>query len=347
MPALDIFQNDAFGVVSLTKAINDIPYQPKRLGELGWFSEEGVTTTALMLEREGTTISLIPAGSRGAPGRPEKADKRKLVSLPSVHLPQRATINADEVQNVRAFGSETDEMTVTSLVNKRLVKLRRNIDTTIEWQRMGAVKGQVLDSDGSVLLDLFQTFGLTKTTKALALNVDATKVRTAVVGAKRTMEQKLGGLEYRSIRVLCSASFFDAFVDHPAVQRAWDNFQDRALLQQDLRGPGANGGAGGGGGAPAGGFMFAGCYWEEYRGNISGQSFIADGKAHMVPEGVPDLFSTTYSPADYMETVNTIGLPYYAKQELMDFNKGVEIEAQSNPITYCTRPDALIELSIS
>ncbi len=331
MPALDIFQNDAFGVVSLTKAINDIPYQPKRLAQLGWFSEEGVTTTALMLEREGTTISLIPAGSRGAPGRPEKADKRKLVSLPSVHLPQRATINADEVQNVRAFGSETDEMTVQSLVNKRLVKLRRNIDTTIEWQRMGAIKGQVLDSDGSVLLDLFQTFGLTKTTKALNLNVDATKVRSVVVGAKRTMEQKLGGLEYSGIRVLCSAPFFDAFVDHPAVQRAWDNFQDRAQLQEDLRG----------------GFKFAGVYWEEYRGNISGQSFIADGKAHMVPEGVPDLFSTTYAPADYMETVNTIGLPYYAKQELAEFNKGVEIEAQSNPITFCTRPDALIELSIS
>ncbi len=253
------------------------------------------------------------------------------MSLPSVHLPQRATINADEVQNVRAFGSETDEMTVQSLVNKRLVKLRRNIDTTIEWQRMGAIKGQVLDSDGSVLLDLFQTFGLTKTTKALNLNVDATKVRSVVVGAKRTMEQKLGGLEYSGIRVLCSAPFFDAFVDHPAVQRAWDNFQDRAQLQEDLRG----------------GFKFAGVYWEEYRGNISGQSFIADGKAHMVPEGVPDLFSTTYAPADYMETVNTIGLPYYAKQELAEFNKGVEIEAQSNPITFCTRPDALIELSIS
>jgi hypothetical protein len=331
MPALDIFQNDAFGVVSLTKAINDVPYEPKRLGELGWFSEEGVTTTSLMIEREGTTISLVPSGARGAPAKPVGPDKRKVVPLPAVHLPQRATINADEVQNVRAFGSETDEMTVMSLVNKRLVKLRRNIDTTIEWQRMGAVKGQILDADGSVLLDLFQTFGLSKVTKALALNVDATKLRSLVVGAKRTMEVNLGGLGYRSIRTLCSASFFDAFVDHPAVQRAYDNFQDRAKLQEDLRG----------------GFMWGGVFWEEYRGNISGQPFIADGKAHMVPEGVPDLFSTTYAPADYMETVNTVGLPYYAKQELKEFNKGVEIEAQSNPITFCTRPDALIELSIS
>lgn len=345
MPALNIFEGDAFGVVSLTKAINDVPFQPKRLQQLGWFSEEGVTTTAMMLERQGTTITLIPAASRGAPGRPEKADKRKVVSLPSVHLPQRATINADEVQNVRAFGSETDEMTVMELVNKRLAKLRRNIDTTLEWQRMGAVKGQILDSDGSVLLDLFQTFGLTKTAVTLALSSATTKVRSLAVGYKRTMEDKLGALEYSGVRVLCSNSFFDNFVEHAAVQRAWDNFQDRMMLQQDLRGPGANGGAGGGGGAPAAGFMFAGCIWENYRGNIGGQAFIPDGKAYMVPEGVPDMFSTTYAPADYMETVNTIGLPYYAKQELMEFNKGVEIEAQSNPITFCSRPDAIVEIT--
>ncbi|WP_316150058.1 major capsid protein [Cupriavidus sp. BIC8F] len=347
MPALDIFNNDAFGVVSLTKAINDVPFQPKRIQQLGWFAEDGVSTTSMMIERQGETITLVPAGSRGAPGQNVPRDKRKLVAVPSIHLPQRDTINADEVQNVRAFGSETDEQLVTTLVSKRLMKLRRNIDTTIEYQRMGAIKGQVLDADGSVLLDLFQTFGLSKTTAALALNVDATKLRSKVVGVKRTMEQKLGALEYSGIRVLCSASFFDAFVDHPAVQRAYDNFQDRAMLQQDLRGPGANNGKGGGGGAPSGGFMWAGVVWEEYRGKIGGVDFIADGKAHMVPEGVPALFSTTFVPADYMETVNTMGLPYYAKQELLDFNKGVEIEAQSNPIHLCTRPDAVIELSIS
>ncbi|CAG2126907.1 hypothetical protein LMG31506_00232 [Cupriavidus yeoncheonensis] len=331
MPALDIFNNDAFGLVSLTKAINDAPYQPNRIGELGWFAEDGVSTTSMMVERQGTTISLVPAGSRGSPASPTGADKRKTVPVPSIHLPQRATINADEVQNVRAFGSETDEELVQTIVNKRLVKLRRNIDTTLEYQRVGAVRGQVLDSDGSVLIDLFNTFGLTKTTQAVGLDNTNTKVRSKVVGYKRLIEQKLGALMYRNIRVLCSASFFDAFVEHPAVQRAWDNFQDRAKLADDLRA----------------GFPFSQVLWEEYRGKVGDVDFIPDGKALMVPEGVPELFSTTFVPADYMETVNTLGLPYYAKQEIKDFSKGVDIEAQSNPIHLCTRPDAIIELSIS
>ena len=45
-----------------------------------------------------------------------------------------------------------------------------------------------------------------------------------------------------------------------------------------------------------------------------------------------------------METVNTIGLPLYAKQELMRMNKGVELEAQSNPLNLCTKPRAVIKL---
>ena len=46
-----------------------------------------------------------------------------------------------------------------------------------------------------------------------------------------------------------------------------------------------------------------------------------------------------------METVNTLGLPYYAKQEVMKFNKGVEIETQSNPICLNTLPEAVIKLT--
>lgn len=65
------------------------------------------------------------------------------------------------------------------------------------------------------------------------------------------------------------------------------------------------------------------------------------------PEGVPGMFRTVYSPADYMETVNTVGVPYYAKQERMAFDKGVELEAQSNPICFNQLPEAVIKLSVA
>jgi hypothetical protein len=46
-----------------------------------------------------------------------------------------------------------------------------------------------------------------------------------------------------------------------------------------------------------------------------------------------------------METVNTIGLPYYAKQERIPFDKGVQLELQSNPLHICTKPRAIIKLT--
>lgn len=332
MPSLDIFNDDAFGLVSMTEAINDTPHQPGRLGQLGLFAEDGITTTALQIEQQGTTISLVPAGQRGQSGRVETSDKRKVIPINTVHLPQRATIGADEVQNVRAFGSDSELETVQNVVNKRLAKMRRNLDTTIEYQRIGAIKGQVLDSDGStVLLDLFNTFGVSQTTHAMLLGSDTTKVKVKVVEAARKMEAALGGLQYTGKRVLCSASFFDAFVGQKTVLEAYDRWMDGQFLRDDNRN----------------GFYFAGAYWEEYRGKIGSVNFIADDTAYMIPEGVPDLFVTNYAPADYMETANTLGLPYYAKQELERFGKGVEIESQSNPISICTRPAVPVKLTIA
>ncbi len=57
------------------------------------------------------------------------------------------------------------------------------------------------------------------------------------------------------------------------------------------------------------------------------------------------MFITRYAPADYVETVNTVGIPYYSKAEAMRFNKGIELESQSNPLNLNTRPGAVVRLT--
>ena len=326
---MDIFNDDAFSVVSLTKAIEDTPFVPGRVGQLGIFSEEGVSTTSISIEKVGSTVSLVPAASRGSSGRPMGNDKRQMIPFTATHLPQRASILADEVQNLRAFGSETEVETAQRLMNRKLAKMRRDLDTTIEYQRIGAIKGSILDSDGTTeLLNLHTAFGTSVTSHNLVLGTAGTKVRNKVVEARRKMEAALGGLTYSGARVLCSASFFDALVGHAKVEAAFDRYMNGEFLREDQRG----------------GFYFAGVFWEEYRGQVGATKFIADGEAWMVPEGVPDLFVTNYAPADYMETVNTLGQAYYAKQEPKDFGKGIDVETQSNPIHICTRPAVPVKL---
>ena len=337
MPTLDIFNDDAFSLRSLTLAMQNVPYQPRLIGAMGIFNEAGVTTKLMQIEQRGATLSLVPTAPMGAPGRPEKKDKSKLIPISTVHLPQRESVTAAEVIGVRSFGTEGDLKTVQSLVNTQLEKMRNNLDATIEWQRIGAIKGQVLDADGTtVLMDMFTTFGLTQQTHAMALGVDSTKVKIKVTEAIRKVEDKLGGIMTTGYTALCGKGFFDALVSHPAVEAAYNRWLDGAFLRDLQRGADS---------AASSGFPFAGVAWREYRGSVSGQSFIGDDDAYLIPMGVRDMFQTRFSPADYMETVNTVGIPYYAKQERMKFDRGVEIESQSNPINFNSRPDAVVKLT--
>jgi Phage major capsid protein E len=330
MQAFDIFNNDAFSLAALTKSVNDVPYTPGRIGELNLFAEEGISTVAAMIERRGTTLSLVQSAPRGGVAVPDTNDKRQMIPFATAHLPKRGSVNADEVQNLRAFGSESNLETVQSVVTRKLSKMKRDLEVTIEYHRMGAIKGVVLDADGTTELNnLYNAFGLVQQNKAMALSTAATKIKQKVTEAKRMSDTALGGFMAKSHRGFCSSSFFDAFVGHATVEKAYDRYLDGQLLRSDSRG----------------GFWFCEVWWEEYRGGVGGVDFIAPGEAYLVPEGIPDMFVTHYAPANYMETVNTIGLPYYAKQEVKDFNTGVMLEAQSNPLCINTRPSAVIKLT--
>jgi len=332
----DIFNDDAFTLSQLTLAMTNLPHQPGRIGQLGLFAEEGISTLSVDIESIGTTLSLVPAGVRGQRGTPVRNDKRTMRSFRCIHLPQSGAVNADEFQSLRAFGSETEVETAQGLLNKKFTKLKRNIDATLEWGRMGAIKGQVLDSDGTtVLLNLFTDFGVTQTTQDDVLDNTATKVKQKCTDVQRLIEAQLGGLMYTGIRNLCSPSYFDALTTHPAVEAAYDRWQSGEFLRTSQRDFGGGGG-----------FWFCGQWFEEYRGKVGAIDFIADGEAYAIPEGVPDLFVSYFGPADYMETVNTIGLPYYAKQWAKEGGKGIELEAQSNPLHLCTRPAAIVKRSI-
>lgn len=333
MATFDIFNDNAFSVSQLTQTIVDIPRVPTRLGDRGLFTEYGINTTTMMIERKGASLSLVPVAPRGGVGQTLKSDPRKMIPVATVHLPQYDSILADVVQGVRAFGSETEVQVMSNVVRERMVKMRDNLDLTLEYHRVGALKGLILDADGSTpILNIYSLFGMTQQTKFFALGTAGTNVKDRIVKMKRDMRTVLGGRAFTRIRVECSASFFDDLVAHSSVQAAYDQWQNGQFFRQDQSETD---------------FEFCGVVFSVYEGGVGGTDFIEDGMAYAYPEGVSRMFQTAYAPADYMETVNTLGVPYYAKQEVMRFNKGVDLESQSNPICLNTLPEAVFKLSRS
>jgi hypothetical protein len=334
MPTLDVFRDDAFSVTSLTVAINKVPYKPGRIGALGLFRRRGITTTSVMVEEKDGQLSLIQQSPRGGPASSIGESKRTARAFVVPHFERDSRIVADEVQNVRAFGSESNVAGVQAVVDERLVTLRDMHDVTLEYLEMGAIKGVILDGDGvSTIYNLFTEFGVSQQTAALDLDWDLeTKARAQIVEAKRLSEVVLGsGGRITGWRALCGDYFFDSLVEAKAVRETL-KAQEGSTLRGDLRA----------------GFQFGGVTWENYSGSVGGVEFIATGEAYLIPEGVPGLFETYFAPADFLEAANTVGLPVYAKIAFdAELNRWVKVHTQSNPLALCTRPRAVIKLTFT
>lgn len=322
----DAFNSNAFGLTSLTASINHLPFTPTRIAELGLFEEAGVNTVDVAVEEINGTLQLLPALPRASDGTVITRDLPNARPIRCPHIPARATIMADEVQGVRAFGSETMADTVQNRINEKLAKGRRSIDYTMETHRVAAIMGSYYNSAGGTT-SLFTEFGVTQQTVGMVLLTSTTKVRQKCFDIFKAIKAGLGGIPYRGVRVFCGDTFWSSLVGHEVINSTYLNSQDAAAVRGD----------------PTKSFAWGGITWEWYSGTSDCK--IPDTEAYAVPEGVPGMFLTRYAPAPYAETVNTNGLPYYAKSKMMDFEKGAEIEMQSNPLNICTIPRAVIKLT--
>jgi hypothetical protein len=326
------FANDAFDMASLTAAINKIPNTYGRLEQLNLMPPLGVRTRTIILEEMSGVLNLLPTQPVGAPGTQGTKGKRKVRSFVIPHIPHEDAVLPEEVQGIRAFGSETELDALSSLMAQKLQTMRAKHAITLEHLRMGALKGVILDADGSTLYDLYSEFGITPKTVSFALTSGTTEVLLKVLEVKRHIEDNLKGEFMTGILCLCSQGFYDAFTTHAKVKEAFMYFQRNQQLGNDYRS----------------GFTFGGITFEEYRGQATDaagnvRKFIADDEAHFFPLGTANTFRTHFSPADFNETANTLGLPLYAKQEPRKFGRGTDLHTQSNPLPICLRPEVLVK----
>jgi hypothetical protein len=339
MPMLDVFNSQAFSTMSLTDAINKAPFVPGRAGMLIPWEEGGVRTVNIAIEEIGGELSIINPSPRGGVGDSITKQKRTLRQLTIPHYQRDDAIMADEVQGIRAFGSETELQTVQNLVNARMNEhVMHGFDVTLEYQRVGAVKGIIVNGDGSTLYNLFDEFEVTQETE-IDFDLDngspaAGALREECADSVRLVMDNLGAAPIVGVHAFCGNAFFNDLLTHPEVIDSYKNTSMATVLREGYVYPN--------GLKVYGAFEFGGIVWENYRGSVGGSAFIDTDKCHIFPIG-PGLWRTVYAPADYIETVNTIGLPRYAKQYVMPNGKGVHLEMQSNALSFMKRPKALLK----
>lgn len=337
----DIFNSDAFSVTRLTEAMREIAYQPSRIGQLGLFGTTSIDTLSIAIEKQPEdALILIQSSPRGGTGDTRDFSKRSLRNLNVPHFERRDAILADEVMQVRAFGSEMAVETLQGKIASRAVVHSQDFALTEEYHRLNVIKtGNMLDADGSVLFNFATEFGETLPTER-DWDLDNASpaegvLRKTCAAVIRQIDSALGGLPRSGIHALCGDAFFDDLIAHREVRDTYKGYAEAATLRSAYI---ANGGTVSSG--TYGVFEFGGITWENYR---SGGSVVIDpDKCHIFPLGVPNLFQTIYAPADYIETVNRPGQRLYAKQWEMPNGKGVNLEFQMNALHYCSRPRLLL-----
>lgn len=333
MATMDVFKSDAFNTVSLTYALEKIPYKPQLLNSMNIFEPVPTNTRSIAIEKRDGFMTLIPTSPIGAPPTALKNDKRDIRNFNTRRWAKDFTIYAEQLNGIRQFGTETELMQVQAEATRRLSRLKDDFDLTAEYARLGALQGKWLDSDGSTLVDWFSEWGVTPNTDvSFVFSSATTDVNKLIKGIARGMARasKGGFTQATQIHALVGDDFFDALVTHPAVSETYKNWNAAA----DLRAVRGN---------VFDAFYFGGVYFHNYRGTDDNSTVaIGPTKAVFFPVGVPGLFQVAYGPAEFEPWINTFGQEQYALTiPDRDRNAWTKFEIYSYPLFICTRPEVL------
>lgn len=318
-----------FEFMTLCKGINDAPVSLGPVSNSGLFKDQPCQSTKIGIEQVDNVLTLIRASLRGGIGDMHPSTGRTLIQLTAPHLRTSSTMLADSWQDRTGFNQQGAPANVLQEKDRIQAEHRMRIEATIDFQKTRALAGQILDADGSVMIDLLAEFGVVQQTIDCGLDTPTTNVANMIIAARRLSEAALGMAAAGSWIAFADAQFIDALRAHASVEAAVAGWQAASVLSADHR---------------DGALVVGGVKFIEVS-NRAGKTYIDAGTALLCPEGVPDLFVTNFAPADYIEATNMEALPLYCKAHELAFGRGLVLESQANPLSLCTRPRAVIKLT--
>jgi hypothetical protein len=222
-------------------------------------------------------------------------------------------------------------------MERKLTRMRSKHAQTREFMEINALRGKVRDGAGKTLYDYFTEFGLTRMSVDFDLGDDASDVQGLIRDVLRKIETELKGESMTSVLALVSPEFFDKLIKHPKVVEAYKFYNAGVQpLREDARRR----------------FPFGGLVFEEYSATVTlstgtAETLVPAGEGIAFPLGTLDTFVTYGAPANLIETVNTIGMPIYARQLARPDGGAIEVRTESSILPVNKRPRLAVQLTSS
>lgn len=318
-----------FNVTELSAAISNLPTRIGNPSDAELFRNIPGTTNVFSMEFYEESGILVPTTEWGGVAPKNSSGKRTAKSWTIPHMPLEDVVKASDVIGVRAFGSTTAE-TVQGKVLDKLQAMKNKIDATLAYRRSKAKQGVIVDADGSTILNYFTEFGIAEQVVYFDLGTATTNIAAKCQDVIDKIEDGLGQEAYSSIEVEVDRAFYDALTAHKNVREV---FLGWSAAEAKL------------GRSNTSGFEFGGLKFIVNRQKVGATPLVAASTGHAYPRGTQDVFLNGLAPADFNETVNTLALPYYAKQAGKQFDRGFDLHVQSNQLPIVAKPKALVKVS--
>ena len=318
-----------FNVTELSAAISNLPTRIGNPSDAELFRNIPGTTNVFSMEFYEESGILVPTTEWGGVAPKNSSGKRTAKSWTIPHMPLEDVVKAADVIGVRAFGSTAAE-TVQGKVLDKLQAMKNKIDATLAYRRSKAKQGIIVDADGSTILNYFTEFGIAEQVVYFDLGTATTNIAAKCQDVIDQIEDGLGQEVYSSIEVEVDRAFYDALTAHKNVREV---FLGWSAAELKLGRPNTSG------------FEFGGLKFIVNRQKVGATPLVAASTGHAYPRGTQDVFLNGLAPADFNETVNTLALPYYAKQAGKQFDRGFDLHVQSNQLPIVAKPKALVKVS--
>jgi hypothetical protein len=328
------FDAGGYSLAEMTQAINILPNVYTRLGQMGLFRFEGVTQRSVIIEHAEGLLNLLPTVPLGGPATVANRDTRSMRSFTVPWIPHDDVITPQDIQGVRGFGLTDAADPLAVVMERKLTRMRVKHAQTREYMEVNALRGIVKDGAGVTLYNYFTEFGIAQLSVDFVLGTAGTNVQAKVRDVLRKTETELKGEIMTGAVAVVSPEFFDKLIGHAKVEDAYKFYASTSEpLRNDVRRR----------------FPFAGLVFEEYNATVTlstgnTETLVPAGEGIAFPLGTLDTFVTYGAPANLIETVNTVGLPIYARQLARQDGSAIEVKTEASILPINKRPRLAVRI---
>lgn len=327
-----------FDVVDYTQELQIVPNSWTLLNDAGLFSEEFLTTHTVTFEEQNQTLALIGDQHRGAKPQANKDDVRKIRSYPIAHFPIVDQILPTDIQGKRAYGSQNQAETEAAVIARKMERIRRNIDITLEVGRFSTLTtGNLYAPNGSISGNLFSDFGITQTSVDFVLGTATTDVMAKTESVIAAMQDNANtGDVITGVIAYCSPEWFSKFIAHAKIQTAYQYYTATEGQQIQRNRAGGNNGL-------YREFSYGGIRFIEVRTVLAGQRLIPAGEVVFVPVGTTDTFVSYFGPANRLDFVNTVAERAYLWMYRDPKGTHIDLDGEFDVTHVIRRPQLVIK----